>query len=311
MAYAVATNPVAASLGLVPLFIVGPVLVSMDRLEPEPWSSRLHTFLWGAFVAGFISLCINTLVALATSETVAAVVSAPTIEELTKGAAILWMVRRKEVDSIMDGLVYAGWSALGFAFVENISYFYLADEQDLLVETFVGRALFTPFAHPLFTAWIGLAVGVAVRSRKSMATTVWGFLLAMGSHALWNGSLSLAETEGGMVVTGVVIILFVLLFIATIIGVIVLMRRETQRYLALAPHLAVRYGLAPDRVTTLLEPSHRRSARRALPDTTLRKRFDAEASAVVRLAAMFDHPSPPPPDHEARLVSQLAAARQA
>ncbi len=310
LGYSIVTNPLAAALGLVPLFIVGPVLIWMDRLEPEPWSSRLHTFLWGAFVAGFISLCVNTFVALATSETVAAVVSAPTIEELTKGAAIFWMVRRKEVDSIMDGLVYAGWSALGFAFVENISYFYLADEQDLLVETFVGRALFTPFAHPLFTAWIGLAIGIAVRSRRSMWTTLWGFLLAMGSHALWNGSLTLAESESAMIVTGVVVILFVLLFIATIVGVVILMRRERSRYQQLAPHIATRYGLPLERVVALLEPKQRRSTRQALPDKAAKQRFDAEAGAVARLAAMFDHPSAPAPDHEARLISQLATARR-
>lgn len=304
------TNPKTVALGLAPILIVGPVLVWMDRLEPEPWSSRLHTFLWGAFVAGIISLVCNTLFAFVTgSEVAAAVVSAPFIEELTKAGGILWMVRRKEIDSIMDGLVYAGWAGLGFAVIEDVSYFYLADEQDILWETFVARAIFTPFAHPLFTAWTGLAIGVAVRSRKSLWTAIWGLVLAMASHAAWNGSLSLAETEGGVIVTGVVIIGFIVLFLATIIGVIVLQRRDQKRYVELLPHIASRYNLPPDRVVTLMTPSSRRTARKALPSKQAKQHFDDEASAVARLAAMLDHDGTAIPEHEARLVSKLVAAR--
>ena len=220
------------------------------------------------------------------------------------------MVRRKEVDSIMDGLVYAGWAGLGFAVVEDVAYFVFADEQDLLVETFVARALFTPFAHPLFTAWTGLAIGLAVQRRKSMWHALWGLALAMASHAVWNGSLSMAESEGGAVVVGVVIICFVLLFVATAIGVVLLRRRDQRRYVELLPHIASRYNLPPERVSMLLTPSSRRAARSGLPDRAAKRRFDAEASAVARLAALFDHGSPAPAEDEARLVSMLAAAQR-
>jgi len=319
LGYALFTNPKTVALGLVPLLIVGPVLIWMDRLEPEPWSSRLHTLLWGAFVAGIISLAANTgfaffvaesgIASTDNAEVLAAVISAPIVEEITKGLAILWMVRRKEVDSVMDGLVYAGWSALGFAVIEDVSYFYLADEQDLLWETFIGRAFFTPFAHPLFTAWIGLAVGLAIRARKSLWRAWWGLLLAIGTHAAWNGSLSFAESEGGAIVAGVALIAFVVLFLTTIVAVIVLQRRDQRRYLELLPAIAARYGLPPERVTMLMSPKSRRAARKALPKDARRK-FDDEAGAVARLAAMLDHDGTGTPDHEARLVSQLVNARR-
>lgn len=301
--------PLAIALGLVPLFLVAPVLWWMDRLEPEPWSERVHAFLWGAFVAGFISLIFNTVFATVTgSETLAAVVSAPFIEEITKAGAIIWTVRRKHVDGIMDGLTYAGWTALGFAVIEDFSYFWLAEEEDLLFETFVGRALFTPFAHPLFTAWTGLAIGLAVRRRRSLATAWWGLALAMISHAAWNGSLSLAESEGGAIVTVVVLIGFVVLFAATAIGVMVLRRRDRLRLIELAPLISQRYDLPLDHVLTLANPKQRRAARKALPKHR-RRSLDAEAGAIARLGALFDHPSAPDPADEARLVSQLAAAR--
>lgn len=306
---AAVTNPITVVLGLVPFVIVAPVLIWMDRLEPEPWSSRLHTFLWGAFVAGIISLVFNSVFALATSETAAAVVSAPFIEELTKAGAILWMVRRREVDGIMDGLVYAGWVGLGFAVVEDISYFFLADEQDILWETFIGRALLTPFAHPLFTAWTGLAVGLAVRNRKPLLTAWWGLLIAMGTHAAWNGSLSFAEDETGALVAGIAIIAFVVLFLATILGVILLRRRDTRRFRELTPMLSQRYGITMDELTSMTSAGTRRQARKSLISRAQRRAFDERASVVARLAAMLDKPGPPAIEHEARLVTQLAATQ--
>ena len=288
--------------------IVAPVLIWMDRVEPEPWSSRLHTLLWGAFVAGIISLVFNTVFATVTSETAAAVVSAPFIEELTKAGALLWMVRRRQVDGIMDGLVYAGWAGLGFAVIEDVSYFYLADEQDILWETFVGRALLTPFAHPLFTAWTGLAVGMAVRNRRSIMTAWWGLLLAMGSHAAWNGSLSLAEEEGGAIVAGVAVIAFIVLFLVTIVGVIILRRRDHRRFVELVPTISARYGVPIDQVMATVDAKTRRQARNALPSKEARRSFDDRASAIARLAALLDKPGEPSRAQEARLISQLAAA---
>ena len=66
-------------------------------------------------------------------ETAAIVVSAPLFEEAAKGMGVYWAVRRREVDGVSDGIVYAGWVALGFAVVEDATYFALADvEGDLL-----------------------------------------------------------------------------------------------------------------------------------------------------------------------------------
>ena len=125
------------------------------------------------------------------------------------------------------------------------------------------------------------------------------------SHAAWNGSLLLAEDEGTVVVTIVVIVGFIGLFFLTAIGVILLRRRDLRRYEELLPWLAQRYGLAPREIEQLTDPSHRRQARRALPGPE-RRDFDRRASAVARLAALFDHPGQPDPADEARLVTQLA-----
>ncbi|MGI9605085.1 MAG: PrsW family intramembrane metalloprotease [Acidimicrobiales bacterium] len=301
--------PVAIVLGVVPFFVVIPVLLWMDRLEPEPWSARLHALLWGAFVAGSVSLVVNTIVSLAIGDIAAAVLSAPIIEEVTKAGAILWAVRRREVDGVMDGLVYAGWTALGFAVIEDFSYFAAAAEDDLLVETFVARALLTPFAHPLFTAWTGVAIGLAVRHRQPLKTAWWGLVLAIGAHALWNGSLALSEVgDGGAIVALAATFLFVLLFLVTFVGVIKLRQRDANRLTELFPFIAQRYSIPPDRLFVATNLRARRRSRNAL-EPHRRKQFDQEIAAIARLAALFDHASAPDSEDEARLVTQLDRAR--
>ena len=56
---------------------------------------------------------------------------------------------------------------------------------------FLVRCLFSPFAHPLFTTFIGIGVGIAVGSRSRgvrIAAPLAGYLLAVVAHAIWNGS---------------------------------------------------------------------------------------------------------------------------
>ncbi len=56
------------------------------------------------------------------------------------------------------------------------------------------RGVFSPFAHPLFTAFTGIGIGIAVGSRKPAVrffAPLVGFLLAVGAHAAWNGSIFL------------------------------------------------------------------------------------------------------------------------
>ena len=61
------------------------------------------------------------------------------------------------------------------------------------------RGVFSPFAHPLFTAFTGIGIGHrgrqpqaggAVSSRRCSGTPV-----AVGAHAAWNGSMLLGGGE--------------------------------------------------------------------------------------------------------------------
>jgi RsiW-degrading membrane proteinase PrsW (M82 family) len=301
-------SPLSVALSLVPLAIVLPTLWWLDRVEPEPRSALLHSLLWGATVAVLISGSVNTVVAELYSFDTAAVVSAPLVEEATKGLGVYWMVRRGHVDSVLDGVIYAGWVAIGFAVVEDIQYFASAEAVDQLLPVFIVRGIVTPFAHPLFTFWIGLAAGLAKeRGLPVGAAMGGGYLVAVLTHAAWNGSLSVSESSGGAAVILVAIVGFLLLF-GTVVGLLIRFRqRERRQFLAVAPMLVQRYGLTPAELEIFSDWGRMLAVRRSLPRAK-RRTFDGVHAALARLAIL--HSSPPAdPTDEARLVNLLYEAR--
>ena len=309
--YSPGATAVGAVLGLVPLLIVFPVLSWLDRVEPEPRSSRIHALLWGAAVAGFVSGTVNSVVALGAGEAWAAVVSAPLIEETTKGLGIVWALRRREVDGVMDGIVYAGWVALGFAMIEDVLYFADALEQGILTQVFVLRAVLTPFAHPLFTGWIGLAIGLAVARRQSIAANaVWGLGLAVASHAAWNGSLTYATETGNEAAIAIAAGCFVLLFVAAVVTLFLIRRHEQRRFVELVPLLAQRHGLTPEEVGVFGDWQRMLATRRALPRRD-RHHFDKVHAALARLALFYRREGGGDPAAEQVLAGQLHRARAA
>jgi len=305
----IATNvPVAIVLGLVPLAIVGPVLVWLDRVEPEPWSARVHALLWGAFVATAVSGIVNEIVGAGFGLGASLVVSAPIIEEIMKAVGITYAVRRKELDGVMDGVVYAGWTALGFAVVENFLYFGLAEQEGQLLLVFVLRALLTPFAHPLFTAWTGIAIGRAVaRGAPVFPTALGGLVLAILCHAAWNGAASYGAELSGLVVLGAMG-MFVVLFFAVAVTLRKMRTRDQARFVQLVPWLAQRYALAEHEVAVFADWNQMLRVRRSL-DKEQRKYFDGVHAALARLAHLHDQPGDTNPATEHALASRLADAR--
>lgn len=296
-------------LGLVPLVVVLPVLTWLDRLEPEPWRSRIHALLWGATVAGFVSGLVNSAVAILSNEAWAAVASAPLIEEATKGLGVVVAVRRREIDGVMDGIVYAGWVALGFAVVEDFLYFTTAAELGALVEVFVVRAILTPFTHPLFTAWIGLALGLAVSRQQPLGRNfAWGYGLAVASHSAWNSALTYSAAAGREWTLIVAIPGFIALFIAAVVTVLLIHRRDHAEFNRLVPMMTQRYGLSREEVASYGSWQMVLSNRRNL-NRDRRARFDAVHGALARLAQFHRRQGQSDPVDEQILVGQLAAAR--
>jgi len=201
------TGPVEMIIGLicaslpVPIYVM--LLLWIDRYEAEPPWMLATAFFWGALVAVFIALLLNTfnemVVAAATNsmhigQNFGAVISAPVVEESAKAfiLLILFFFKKDEFDGIIDGIIYAGMVGLGFAMTENVLYYGRAVQQgpEALTVVFVMRGMAAPFFHPLATGMTGIGLGWSRQSDNGfvkVTAPVLGFMLAVLIHGTWNG----------------------------------------------------------------------------------------------------------------------------
>jgi RsiW-degrading membrane proteinase PrsW (M82 family) len=264
----------AVTLAVAPVPLYASLALWIDRFEPEPGRVIAFTFAWGATFAAFTALVLNTLGEVivgsslggSAAEIYGGSISAPVVEETAKAAVIfgLYRWRRDEFDGVLDGIVYAAMVGLGFAMTENVIYYAQGAADEGLhgaVLTFVGRGVFSPFAHPVFTSMTGIGLGIAARTRRAWLRGVAplaGLGAAMALHSLWN------TTSGSNAFGGVYVVVMVPVFAALVILVLVLRRRESaiiQRQLA---HY-VRAGALNDADVAMLSSLRaRRRARRRI-----------------------------------------------
>ena len=221
----------AALFAALPLLVVVPTFLWLDRYEAEPTRMLILAFAWGAVCAPAGALFLNTGIAIAVRlagaedpDLETAVFGAPFVEEGLKGFGVLLIVllRRREFDGVVDGIVYAGLVGAGFAFSENIIYLgreFVEYGQQGLTELFILRCIMGPFAHPLFTAFTGIGLGLAVAVMRSawsrVLVALGGFLLAALLHGIWNLSAATGHLIGAYVLFQVPLFLC---FVALVIG---------------------------------------------------------------------------------------------
>jgi RsiW-degrading membrane proteinase PrsW (M82 family) len=236
-----ATEPAALAVGIifatlpVPIYVL--LILWIDRYESEPLWMLATAFFWGATFAAFISIVINSLVGKLLAESYgfytgrfyAMVVSAPIIEEFSKGMVLfaLFFWKKDEFDGILDGIVYAGMVGLGFAMTENFKYYGDAAMMggNALTGLFILRGAISPFAHPLFTAMTGIGLGWACQSHNRAIKALMpllGLLAAMLLHFFWNRS-ALSGVAAFFIVYGLIM---VPIFVAAIIAIVYALRRE-------------------------------------------------------------------------------------
>ncbi|WP_214324121.1 PrsW family intramembrane metalloprotease [Nonomuraea sediminis] len=266
---------IALVLAIAPVPLLLAAVLALDRLEPEPRSNLIFAFAWGMGVAVLAAGIINSLnlhyivdtagISQASARNIAATFGAPPVEETMKGLVLLGILRfrRAELDGPTDGIIYASMVGLGFAMSENVSYYLAALNSEAgaagLAVTVVLRGILSPFAHPLFTSMIGVAVAYAAqRSGPGRVFIILvGWIGAMTLHGLWNGLASYGGFQG--LVVAYLILLVVLL---VLIGVVFRDRRRVvgllQRYLP--PYEPTRL-VTPADVHMLSALSRRRRAR--------------------------------------------------
>lgn len=274
--YAVDT-PSAFLIALIPLTYTIPAFVFLDRLEPEPRAMRWNAFLWGAGISVLVAGFVNEVTTATIGSSAALVISAPVGEEIMKSLGILGAAKRHQVDTPLDGVIYAGYVGLGFAMVENVIYFSQAIYDDELGLVFVMRGLFSPFAHPFFTLWVGLAIGAAVRKGRSRRiAAVRGLLPAMALHASWNAS-------GLSVVFAVLLLGHIVLFFVVARRLRRMRRDEIELVRRRLPQLAFAHNLSPIELEAYGDLRATRRLRRSLPRKQ-RSAFDERRLMITKLA---------------------------
>ncbi len=268
--------------GFIPAFFSAGIIYWLDRFEKEPIKLLVGVFLWGALVAAGGAFVVNSLLELGVyyftaSQSAADLTTgsliAPVIEETLKGAAVLivFWAAHNEFDSILDGIVYAAITALGFAATENAYYIYtygyVKDGWSGLFFLAFIRVILVGWQHPFYTAFIGIGLAKARLSRSWMAKFIFvvlGWTAAVILHSLHNTLSFFLDGSGGLFFTtaidwsGWLVMLFFILY---------MINREKQM---LARYLGeeVQFGtLFPQQFSTAISPS---------------KQFHARLSALTR-----------------------------
>jgi len=203
--------------GFVPALFFAYILYWFDRYEKEPKVLLGGVFLWGAIIAAGSAFIINTFLDIGVylftqsdwvTELAGGSIIAPIVEESLKGLAvfIVFLAFRKEFDSILDSIVYAGVAALGFAAIENSYYIYNygfkeSGWQGFIFLAFV-RVILVGWQHPFYTAFTGIGLAASRLSRNwfgKLFFPVLGISVAMFTHAFHNTMSTFLSGTGGLV----------------------------------------------------------------------------------------------------------------
>ncbi len=248
--------------GIVIAVLPAPVYVTLvlwlDRYEPEPKWMLATAFFWGALVAVFFAIIINSLGATLVetlfnkqaADFYGLIISAPVVEESAKAFALftLYFWKRDEFDDVLDGIIYAAMVGLGFAMTENVKYYGEAVMGGSMVGAFIVRGMFSPFAHPLFTSMTGIGLGIASQTNRRAAKFVAplaGFILAIILHGSWNAAAFFStQFDNGRIALAMYFLVMVPIFAGVLVAVVFALRREGR---ILREHLRcdVERGLFP------------------------------------------------------------------
>jgi RsiW-degrading membrane proteinase PrsW (M82 family) len=263
---------IGAAVAFTPAIIYLLPFIWIDRYDPEPlWLFSL-AYAWGALVAVVVSFFVNTFIAIIVSigvspvagQVVGAVISAPVFEEGSKGLGlvVLLIFFRRYFDDILDGIVFAGVIALGFATVENVLYYGRAiGEAGLggLIVLFVMRGILSPFAHVTFTSMTGIGCGISRESHNKFVRIllpVIGYAAAVTLHAIWNGMAVIGGLQGFLAGYLLLEIPFFLIFVGFALYIMYRQSKILKEMLA----MDIARGLIPQEHATTATSAFKSSA---------------------------------------------------
>ena len=165
---------------------------------------------------------------------------APVVEEILKGLAVfpVFIKFTQEFDSILDGIIYAGVTALGFAATENALYIYRdgflsGGWQGFRSIAFV-RIVLVGWQHPFYTAFTGIGLAIARLNRSKLVkiiALIIGLSLAILGHGIHNYLVTISQNAAGILITTAINWLGWLFMFVFIVVVLSVEQSNLKRYL--------------------------------------------------------------------------------
>ncbi|SKC77895.1 PrsW family intramembrane metalloprotease [Maledivibacter halophilus] len=164
-----------------------------DRYDKEPLTLLIKVFVLGAlsviptaFVERFL-LNFNVFSGILSAAFTAFIVAGLTEEFFKRGVVLLTAFKSRAFDEKLDGIVYAIFSALGFATIENIMYVVFRFSTNPHIGLY--RGIFSVPAHMLFAVTMGYYLSLAKfaqseKERKKYLKKSW-FVPAI-LHGIFN-----------------------------------------------------------------------------------------------------------------------------
>ena len=160
---------------------------SFDRYEKESLFKLIISFVVGGILSVVITTFLYSGVVIEESFS-DAILKVGTIEELSKmiGFLVIFLLFRKSINEIVDGLVYISAVALGFACIENVFY---ALGSQVPVSMLLQRSIFAVAGHVSFAGYMGIALFIHFKRKSNIAGIILSFVLAALAHGLYDAVL--------------------------------------------------------------------------------------------------------------------------
>ncbi len=190
---------------VIPTLLYVGIIYWADSYEKEPVWLLSAVFLWGAVPAIILSIVLGSFVE-GVFEVVfgrnwqsftAAILTAPIIEETTKGVALAGILawRRHDIDTLLDGIIYGAMVGMGFAMVEN-SFYFIGEYDSGGLSAWAINVFFRAFIfglnHALFSGLFGLGVAAGLLTKRESLRILFpllGWTFAVFFHFVHNLSV--------------------------------------------------------------------------------------------------------------------------
>ena len=173
--------------GILPVVCFLASLIYLDSYKLVRFRAVLLAILWGAGAAGLSYLINVTLLdVLRLDPGLLTRYGAPIVEELLKGAAIIYLVRSKRVGFLVDTAIFGFAVGAGFALLENL--YYLEALRDSRFIVWIVRGFGTAIMHGGTAAIFGVLSKTITEERNSDSLVQFapGMLVVIVVHSFFN-----------------------------------------------------------------------------------------------------------------------------